>query len=62
MISGWYLYHFCVTSPAHERIDEELDFDKVAEMLRYYETALNNRLEVRVHIAQMLPKEKQKNN
>lgn len=45
---------------ARERIDGKLDFDKVAEMLRYYETALVNWREVREHIAQMLPKEKQK--
>ena len=45
---------------ARERIDGKFDFDKVAEMLRYYETALVNWREVREQIALMLPKEKQK--
>ena len=45
---------------ARERIDGKFDFDKVAEMLRYYETALTNWCEVREQIALMLPKEKQK--
>ena len=45
---------------ARERVDGKTDFDKVAEMLRYYETALVNWREVREQIAQMLPKEKQK--
>ena len=45
---------------ARERIDGRFDFDKVAEMLHYYETALTNWREVREQIAQMLPKEKQK--
>ena len=36
------------------------DFDKIAEMVRYYETALSNWREVREQITQMLPKEKQK--
>ena len=45
---------------ARERIDGKFDFDKIAEMLRYYETALTNWREVREQIAQMLPKEKQK--
>jgi hypothetical protein len=45
---------------ARERIDGKFDFDKVAEMLHYYETALTNWREVREQIAQMLPKEKQK--
>ena len=45
---------------ARERINGRFDFDKIAEMLRYYETALTNWREVREQIAQMLPKEKQK--
>ena len=45
---------------ARERIDGKLDFDKVAEMLRYYETALVNWRKVREQIALMLPIEKQK--
>ena len=45
---------------ARERIEGRFDFDKIAEMLRYYETALTNWREVREQIAQMLPKEKQK--
>ena len=45
---------------ARERIDGRFDFDKIAEMLRYYETALTNWREVREQIAFMLPKEKQK--
>ena len=45
---------------ARERVDGKTDFDKVAEMLRYYETALTNWREVREQIAQLLPKEKQK--
>lgn len=45
---------------ARERIDGKFDFDKITEMLRYYETALTNWREVREQITQMLPKEKQK--
>ena len=45
---------------ARERIDGKFDFDKIAEMLRYYETALTNWREVREQIALTLPKEKQK--
>ena len=45
---------------AEERVGSKYDFDKIAEMLRYYETALTNWREVREQIAQMLPKEKQK--
>ena len=45
---------------ARERVDGKTDFDKVAEMLRYYETALTNWREVREQITHMLPKEKQK--
>lgn len=45
---------------ARERIDGKFDFDKIAEMLRYYETALTNWREVREQITHMLPKEKQK--
>ena len=45
---------------ARERIDGKFDFDKVAEILHYYETALTNWREVREQIAQMLPKEEQK--
>ena len=45
---------------ARERIDGKFDFDKIAEMIRYYETALTNWREVREQITHMLPKEKQK--
>lgn len=45
---------------ANWRIDGLFDFEKVAEMLSYYETALNNWREVREQIAQILPQEKQK--
>ena len=45
---------------ARERIDGKFDFDKIAEMLRYYETSLTNWREVREQIALTLPKEKQK--
>ena len=45
---------------ARERVDGKTDFDKVAEMLRYYETALTNWREIREQIVLMLPEEKQK--
>ena len=45
---------------AEERVGSKYDFDKIAEMLRYYETALNNWRKVREQIAQMFPKDKQK--
>ena len=45
---------------AEWRVGSKYDFDKIAEMLRYYETALTNWREVREQIAMMLPKEKQK--
>lgn len=45
---------------AREYTDGRFDFDKIAEMLRYYETALTNWREVRDQIALMFPKEKQK--
>ena len=45
---------------AEWRVGSQYDFDKIAEMLRYYETALTNWREVREQIALMLPKEKQK--
>ncbi len=45
---------------ARKLTDGRFDFDKIAEMLRYYETALSNWREVREQIALMLPKEKQK--
>ena len=45
---------------AESRVGSHYDFDKIAEMLRYYETALTNWREVREQITQMLPKEKQK--
>ena len=45
---------------AEWRVGSKYDFDKIAEMLRYYETALTNWREVREQIAHMLPKEKQK--
>ena len=45
---------------AEWRVGSKYDFDKIAEMIRYYETALTNWREVREQIAQMLPKEKQK--
>lgn len=35
-----------------ERIDENLDFEKVAEVVSFYETALNNRCKVRDAIAE----------
>ena len=57
MVSDWAEKDYAF---AQERIDGKFDFDKVAEMLRYYETALTNWLQVREQIAQMLPKEKQK--
>jgi hypothetical protein len=45
---------------AEWRVGSKYDFDKIAEMLRYYETALANWCEVREQIALMLPKERQK--
>ena len=45
---------------AEWRVGSKYDFDKIAEMLRYYETTLSNWREVREQIALMLPKEKQK--
>ena len=45
---------------ARERVQGRYDFDKIAEMLRYYETALTNWREVREQITLMLPKDKQK--
>lgn len=45
---------------AEERIGSRYDFDKITEMLCYYETALNNWRNVREQITQMLPKEKHK--
>ncbi len=45
---------------AEWRVGSKYDFDKIAEMLCYYETALINWREVREQIALMLPKEKQK--
>ena len=45
---------------ARERVQGRYNFDKIAEMLRYYETALTNWREVREQIVQMLPMEKQK--
>ena len=45
---------------ARERVQGRYDFDKIAEMLRYYEAALTNWREVREQIALMLPEEKQK--
>ena len=45
---------------ARERINGRFDFDKIAEMLRYYETALTNWREIREQIVLMLPEEKQK--
>ena len=41
-------------------IEDRETLDKIAEMLRYYETALANWREVREQITLMLPKEKQK--
>ena len=43
-----------------ERVGSKYDFDKIAEMINYYEVALVNWSEVRQQIIQMLPKEKQK--
>ena len=57
MVSDWVEKDY---EYARERIDGKFDFDKIAEMLRYYETALTNWREVREQIALMLPKEKQK--
>ena len=57
MISDWAEKDY---DYARERIDGKFDFDKIAEMLRYYETALTNWREVREQIALTLPKEKQK--
>jgi hypothetical protein len=45
---------------ARERIDGQFDFDKIAEMIKNYETALVNWRRVREQITRMLPKEKQK--
>ncbi len=45
---------------AERRVGSKYDFDKIAEMLRYYETALTNWREVREQVTLMLPKEKQK--
>ena len=45
---------------AEWRVGSKYDFDKIAEMLRYYETALANWREVGEQITLMLPKEKQK--
>ena len=45
---------------AERRVSCCYDFDKIAKMLRYYETALINWREIREQIAQMLPKEHQK--
>jgi hypothetical protein len=45
---------------AEWRVGGAYDFNKIAELLRYYETALTNWREVREQIALMLPKEKQK--
>ncbi len=45
---------------AREQTDGKYKFDKIAEMLRYYETALTNWRKVREQIALMLPKKKQK--
>lgn len=45
---------------AESRVGSQYDFDKIAEMLCYYETALANWRDVREQIAHMLPKEKQK--
>lgn len=57
MVSEWvdkdYLY-------AYERIDGNMSFDKIAEMIGYYETALNGWRQVREEIAQALPKKRQK--
>lgn len=57
MVSNWAEKDY---DYAYERIDGKFDFDKIAEMLRYYETALTNWREVREQIALTLPKEKQK--
>ena len=45
---------------AEERVGSKYNFDKIAEMINYYEAALVNWSEVRQQIIQMLPKEKQK--
>ena len=45
---------------AEWRVGSKYNFDKIAEMLRYYEAALTNWREVREQITLLLPKEKQK--
>lgn len=45
---------------AESRMGSKYGFDKVDEMLRYYETALTNWREAREQIVSILPKEKQK--
>lgn len=43
---------------AHERTDGKFDFDKIAEMLSCYETALERWRDVREEITSLLPEEK----
>lgn len=50
----------CDYEYAEWRVGSKYDFERIAEVLCYYETALANWREVREQIAQMLPKEKQK--
>lgn len=45
---------------AYEHIDENIEFDKIAEMLQYYEGALFNWREVRKQIALTLPRKQRK--
>ena len=45
---------------AEWRVGSKYDFDKIAEMISYYETALSNWTKVREQIAQYLPAKKQK--
>ena len=45
---------------AYEHIDENIEFDKIAEMVQYYEGALFNWREVRKQIALTLPRKQRK--
>lgn len=45
---------------AYERIDENIDFDKIAEMIEHYETALEGWRQVREEITKALPEKKKK--
>ena len=45
---------------AQELVNENMDFERIDEMVRYYETAINNWRNVRKEIGLMLPEEKRK--